>query len=157
MPYSDLPLRKELVVRREVREPFFEVLKHIPIRHLEGLTEIIVGKFQDESMFAPDGLYYPSFKTIIVSTRAKTTLTLAHEIGHHVYDHVLSNKQILRWRKIMKDKFPELKTPDHFRECFATSYAMHYTRQRVEMFPIIKLTRKRNEVIRRFFTNAEIF
>ena len=51
MPYSDLPLRKELVVRREVRETFFEILKLIPIRHLEGLTEIIVGKFQDKSHF----------------------------------------------------------------------------------------------------------
>ena len=157
MPYSDLPLRRELVVRREVRETFFEILKLIPIRHLEGLTEIIVGKFQDKSMFAPDGLYDPNYNTIIVSTRAKKTLTLTHEIGHHVYDNVLSSKHRLKWRRIVKDKFPEAKTSFHFRECFATSYAMHYTRQRVELFPIIKLTRKRNEVIRRFFTNAEIF
>src|SRR5207249_3734088 len=90
--YSDLPLRQELVVSREVRDLFFKVLERVPRRHLEGLHEIIAGQFQDKSMFTPDGLYDPNFKRIIIATSVKNTFPLTHEIDH-VYDNVFSGKQ----------------------------------------------------------------
>jgi hypothetical protein len=143
LPYSDLPLRKELVVRREVRELFFKVLEGVPRRHLEGLKEIIAGQFQHKSMFTPDGLYDPSCKTIIIASSVKNTFPLTHEIGHHVYDNVLLGKQRQEWRKIVKDQFPGTKGSYHFREFFADSYARHYTHQRDGLFPLTKTGRKR--------------
>src|SRR3989442_9352362 len=116
MPYSDLPIRKELVVRREVRDLFFKVLERVPRRHLEGLSEIIAGKFRDKSIFTPDGLYDPNFKRIIISTSVKNTFPLTHEIGHHVYDNVFSGKQRQEWRRIVKDQFQGTRGSDQFRE-----------------------------------------
>jgi hypothetical protein len=101
------------------------------------------GKFQDKSMFAPDGLYDPNRKTIIISKSVRKTFPLTHEIGHHVYDNFLSGKQRQEWRRLVKDQFPGTKGAYRFREFFADSYARHYTRLREGLYPIAKGGRKR--------------
>ena len=148
---------------KRAKKKLDKIVHELPDEHLDGLKTITVHRqlsYRDEIV---GGLYYKLEDKIEVNY-ADLTLrgggqeVVYHEVGHHVYDDILTDDQLTEWKGVWWDAYKHDGLPTEYAsvnsdEGFAESY-MDLQVQRVRGLKTSRL--KPDSPIRKFFVKHDL-
>lgn len=103
------------------------VLARIPTKFTSGLREIVIFPPERGSFYVgtgADGEYQSNTRTVMVSAEPRLDSIegiLAHEIGHHVADHLLSTEQRIHLQQALGARTEDWN--EDFASCFGFFYS----------------------------------